>query len=198
MKEFQFSKTYFNTFLFDDLESNIRIVVKEKPSFEITEEEYSLRIETHHEEEQYIHRKYAIEHHPQQDKHNFPHLQFKFHTEEVGTFWLHLILQNSEEYQKAILGFIYKIKCVLSDLEKFRTGITEEIMILDEVNKLEKEGEFLSLKISESIAHSQIEFDDNGYARDKLQKLNKNPLLLDFLGKDNLSNMILNYKKKPK
>ena len=198
MKEFQFSKTYFNTFLFDDSESNIRVVVKEKPSFEVTEEEYSLRIETHHEEEQYIHRKYAIEHHPQQDKHNSPHLQFKFHTEEVGTFWLHLNLQNLEEYQKAILGFIYKIKNVLSDLERFKTGITEEIMILDEVNKLEKEGQFLSLKISESITNSQIEFDDNGYPRDKIQKLNQNPLLLGFLGKDNVSSMIKNYKRKQK
>lgn len=198
MKEFQFSKIYFNTFLFDDPESNIRVIIKERPSFEVTEEEYSLRVETHHEEGCSIHRKYAIEHHPQQEKHNSPHLQFKFHTEEVGTFWLYLCFKNPEEYQKAILGFIYKIKRVISDLEKYKPGITEEIMKISEVNKLEEEGNFLSAKINESITNSQIEFDDTGYPRDKIQKLNQNPLLLDFLGKENVNYLIENYRKKTK
>ena len=159
MKRFHFSKTYFNKLTFDDVEANIRIVVKETPSLEISEEDYSLRIETRHEEENVIHRNYAIEHHLEQQKHSSPHLQFKFHTEEIGTFWIELDLENQEEYEKAILGFIYKVKNVLGDLEKYRKGITNEIMILEQVNKLHAEGEFLAEKVSESIENSRIEFD---------------------------------------
>jgi hypothetical protein len=171
-------------------------VVKEKPSFEISEEEYSLRVETNHHEGSCIHRKYAIEHHPQQDKHNTPHLQFKFHTEEVGTFWLCLNFKNEEKYQKAILGFIYKIKNVLVDLEKYKRGITQEIMKIDAVNGLESEGDFLTLKITESIISSQIEFDATSEPRDKIQNINKNHLLIDFLGKQNTNLLMERYPKK--
>ena len=58
MKEFHFSKTYFNKLIFNDDESNIRVLVNEIPSFDISEEEYSLRVETRHEEKEPIHRKY--------------------------------------------------------------------------------------------------------------------------------------------
>lgn len=194
MKPFHFSKIYFNKTLFDDPESNIRVVVKEIPSLEVSEEEYSLRVETHHDEGQTIHRNYAIEHHAQENKHNYPHLQFKFHTEEIGTFRLRLDFSNDEEYKRAILGFIYKIKAVLSDLERYRAGIVSELMVLEEVNKLAAEGELLSLKISESI--SQVEFNQDGrYTRDKIQKLNQNPLLLDFLGKGNVEKLVKSYSK---
>jgi len=196
MKKFQFSKDYFNSFIFEDHESNLRILVREKPSFEVTEEEYSLRVETNHLDGNTVHRNYAIEHHPKQDKHATPHLQFKFHTEEVGTFRLNLNFNNLEEYQKAILGFIYKIKGVIVDLEKYRKGITEEILKLEEVNKLEKEGEFLSLKITESITQSQIEFDDTGYPRDKVHKISKNTLLIDFLGEKNVDKLKERYPRK--
>tara|TARA_Y100000034_G_C6877367_1_gene401481 strand:- start:568 stop:876 length:309 start_codon:yes stop_codon:yes gene_type:complete len=100
MKEFHFSNKYFNTLTYDDIESNIRVVIKEIPSLDIHEEDYSLRVETHHEEAMMIHRKYAIEHHSKQDKHNYPHLQFKFHTEEIGSFWLRLEFKSQEEYDK--------------------------------------------------------------------------------------------------
>ncbi len=194
MTEFRFAKNYFHTLLFDDPESNIRVIVKEKPSFEVMEEEYSLRVETHHEETGAIHRKYAIEHHSKQDKHNYPHLQFKFHTEEIGTFRLRLDFNSTEEYQRAILGFIYKIKNVLADLERFRKGILSELMILEKVDQLSAEGEFLSLKIAESI--SQVEFDMDGkYTRDKVQRLNQNPLLLDFIGQENVEKLTKNYTK---
>ncbi len=190
MKEFHFSKTYFKTLTYDDREANIRVLVKEIPSLEISEEEYSLRVETHHEEENLIHRHYAIEHHSKFDKHNYPHLQFKFHTEEIGTFWLRLDFENQAEYKKAILGFIYKIKEVISDLERLKPGITNEILVLDLVNTLSGEGAFLSGKITESIAKYQVEFQDYGLVRDKTKKLTENKLLLGFLGEENVSRVI--------
>lgn len=196
MKEFHFSKTYFNKLRYEDVKSHIRIIVKEIPSLEISEEDYSLRIETHHIDENPVHRNYAIEHHSNSDKHSFPHLQFKFHTEEIGTFWLRLDFANQNEYKKAILGFIYKIKNILSDLEKIKKGICKEILVLDLVNKLSKEGKFLSDKISESILKYKVEFQNYGYARDKVKRLNKNQLLIDFLGKENISKVIKNYNKK--
>jgi len=131
MKEFHFSKKYFNKLTYDDINLNIKVNVTEIPSLDISEEDYSLRIETYHEEESSIHRKYAIEHHSKQDKHNYPYLQFKFHTEEIGTFWLRLEFKDQDEYRKAILGFIYKIKNVIFDLERFKPGISAEILVLE-------------------------------------------------------------------
>lgn len=196
MKEFHFSKLYFNKLIYDDQDSKIRVVVKETPSLEVSEEDYSLRVETRHEEEQVVHRNYAIEHHSRKLKHNYLHMQFKFHTEEVGTFWIRLDFKDSEEYKKAVLGFIYKIKNILEDLEKFKKGITKEILVLDLVNKLHKEGEFLTNKISESLIKYQIEFKDYGHERDKVESLNKNPLLIDFLGEDNVKKIVGSYNKK--
>lgn len=181
---------------YDDMESNIRITIKETHSFEISEEDYSLRIETQHQEKQPIHRNYAIEHHSKFDKHNYPHLQFKFHTEEIGTFWLRLSFQREEEYRKAILGFIYKIKDVINDLERFKKGICKQILVLELVNGLSEEGDFLSKKISESIQQNQVEFQTYGYERDKVKKLSENPLLIEFLGKENISNVAETYNKK--
>ena len=190
MKEFHFSKTYFNKTIFNDESSNIRVVVKETPSLEISEEDYSLRIETRHEDEKIIHRNYAIEHHLTQQKHTFPHIQFKFHTEEIGTFRIRLDFENSEEYKRAILGFIYRINIILMDLEKYRKGITEEILVVNLVNNLYKEGDFLAIKISESFSKYAIEFDKTKDVKNRVDKLKKNILLLDFLGKQNVSNLV--------
>jgi len=193
MKEFHFSKTYFKTLTYDDRDANIRVLIKEIPSLEVAEEEYSLRVETHHEEENLIHRHYAIEHHSKFDKHNYPHLQFKFHTEEIGTFWLRLDFASAAEYKKAILGFIYKMKEVISDLERLKPGITNEILVLDLVNTLLDESVFLSSKIAESIVKYQIEFQEDGFKRDKASKLTQNVLLLNFLGSHHVSKVMESY-----
>ena len=190
MKEFHFSKTYFNKTIFNDEASNIRVVVKETPSLEISKEDYSLRIETRHEDEKIIHRNYAIEHHLSQQKYAFPHIQFKFHTEEIGSFRIRLDFENSEEYKRAILGFIYRINIILMDLEKYRKGITEEILVVNLVNNLYKEGDFLAIKISESFSKYAIEFDKTKDVKNRVDKLKKNILLLDFLGKQNVSNLV--------
>ena len=143
-----------------------------------------------------IHRKYAIEHHSTQEKHNYPHLQFKFHTEEIGSFCLRLSFNNSEEYKDAILGFIYKIKNILEDLEKFKPGISEDMLVLDLVNSLSKEGSFLSQKISESIEKYQIEFENNPSSKNKINSFKKNPLLIEFLGNEIVKKVIDKYQKK--
>ena len=196
MKEFHFSNRYFNKLIYDDIESNIRVTIKEIPSLDVSEEDYSLRVETHHEEEKLIHRKYAIEHHSKQHKHDYPHLQFKFHTEEIGAFWLRLEFKTQNEYKKAILGFIYKIKNVLEDLERFKPGICGDILVLALVNNLSKEGRFLTQKISESINKHQLEFQKYGCTREKVKSLNKNPLLIDFLGKNNVTKVVESYAAK--
>ncbi len=92
MKEFHFSKIYFHTLVYDD--SGVRVVVDEKPSINLSEEEYSLRITTRFEDVQTVHRNYAIEHHLPPSAHAFPHLQFRFHTEEIGQFRLRIDVKN--------------------------------------------------------------------------------------------------------
>ncbi len=191
MKEFHFSKIYFNKLRLDDEKSKIRIEIKERPSLDIEEEDYSLRVDTWHEDNnQFIRRKCAIEHHREQAKHSYPHVQFKFHTEEIGEFWIKLNFRDSEEYKKGILGFVYKTKEVLENLEKYKQGITREILILEMVNKLRNEGDFLFEKISESIDRREIEFQDEN----KLNNLGKNPLLIKFLGISNIKKIIKTYK----
>lgn len=186
MKEFYFSNKYFNKKIFDDSYYNIRVEIKETPSLEISEEEYSLRITTRYEKSKSVYRNYAIEHNLPPAKHCFPHLQFKFHSEGIGQFRIRIDIKNKEEYKNAILGFIYKIKEVLGDLEKIREGITNEILVLRLVNKLEKEGEFLTKKIHEGIKKYSLEFDEKKRLRDKLRKLEEHRLLHGFIGKNNI------------
>lgn len=186
MKEFHFSKTYFNKLILDDPKTKIRVVVDETPSLDISEEEYSLRVTTRHEEGKFIHRDYAIEHSLSPSKHDFPHIQFKFHTEEIGQFRIRIDFENQEEYKLGVLGFIYKIKEILRYLEKFREGITEEILILEMVDKLKEESLFLSEKIQEGIKKYSIEFDKKRKIRDKLERLEENQLLLKFMGLENI------------
>ena len=186
MKALHFSKKYFNTLLFEDVDKKLKVKIRETPSIEIDREEYSLRITTRFEDIKIIHRDYAIEHHMLPNKHYFPHLQFKFNADEIGQFRIRIDINDIDDYKKAILGFIYKIKSILTDLERFRLGLTAEILVLDLVNELEEHSKFLDGKIRDGIIKYKIEFDEKCGAKDKLSKLSKNPLLLDFLGKDNL------------
>lgn len=194
MKDFHFSKIYFNKLIFDDQKTKIRVVVDETPSLDITQEEYSLRVTTRHEEDRIIHRDYAIEHSLPPSKHAFPHVQFKFHTEEIGQFRVRVDFENQEQYKKGVLGFIYKIKDILTYLEKFREGIVNEILVIELVNNLGKEAEFLTNKINEGIKKYSIIFDGEEKIEDKLKKLEQNQLLLEFIGLDNIKLIEDSYK----
>ncbi|MFH0875782.1 MAG: hypothetical protein V1859_07630 [archaeon] len=191
MKQFHFSKTYFNNSCFEYTDTGIRITIKEIPSIDIDEEEYSLRIETRHVEAGEMHRNYAIEHHLGQEKHKTPHLQFKFHTEEIGSFRIFINIKNNNEYESAILGFIYKIKRMLEKLEKIQQGITSDILVLDLVNKLEPHEQFLNMKLSEAFNINKVEF-DSSKSREKIEKISKNELLIEFLGNNNIEKMANN------
>lgn len=190
MKKFDFAHKYFHKLIFEDNAINLRISIKETPSIDVSEEDYSLRIETRHEDIKLIHREYAIEHHSRQEKHNTPHLQFKFHTEEIGSFWILLDFKDSTEYNKAILGFIYKIKGILDDMENLCPGITNELIVADAVGKLKAEGHFLTQKIAEILEKSHIQFKDLGNTRQTCANLQNNPLLLEFLGKSNVTKIV--------
>lgn len=194
MKQFHLTKKYFNKTILDDSDSNVRVVVSQTPSLDISEEEYSLRVETRHEDEKVVHRNYAIEH-SNTGKHNFPHIQFKFHTEEIGTFRIRVDFNDSDEYMKGVLGFIFKIKKVLTDLEKYKEGITEEILVLELVDKLSDEGKFLTQKIYDGIKKYSVGFDGDGESK-KIDNVKKNPLLLDFLGKENVDIIVRDYNRR--
>ena len=183
MTELYFSKKYFKEKIVDDPKSKVRVTINENPSFSIAEEEYSLRVTTRYENPATIHRDYAIEHHTD-PPHDFPHLQFKFHTEEIGQFRMRIDIASHEEYKRAIQGFIYKIKEILEDVERFKQGITNEMLVLELVNELKSDSRFLDQKIKESIKKYLPEF-DKGVSKDKIERLGKNPLLIAFMGKEN-------------
>ena len=184
MKEFHFIKTYFNKPIYD--KSGVRVVIDERPSLNILEEEYSFRITTRFENPKTVHRDYAIEHHMPPAKHSYPHLQFKFHTEEIGQFRLRIDIADEMEYRKAVLGFIFKTKSILEELEKYSKGITNDIMVVSLVNQLKSDGDFLSRKIADGIKAYSIEFDRKRLKAGSFGKLKENKLLLDFIGPGNI------------
>jgi hypothetical protein len=181
MKPFHFTKTYFNLLLFEDAKAGVRVVINETPSINMAEEEYSLRVSTRFISGM-IHKDYAIEHHLPPLKHNFPHLQFKFHTEEIGQFRIRIDVNNEEEYRQAILGFIYKIKKQIEKLENLSEGITNKILVVELVNELENEENVLNNKILEGIKKCNVEFDM--MENNKIEKLKQNALLIEFFGKE--------------
>jgi len=182
------SKRYFLKESYDDPQSGIRIVVSERGHFQVLDEDYSLRVSTRYVHTKLVSRDYAIEHH-QTQPHSFPHLQFKFATEEIGQFRIRIDIKNPQEYEKAILGFIYKIMRVIRDLESLKRGITNEILIIDEVQKLRQESDFLDYKINEGIQKYMVSFNSKERPIEQIMKLKKNPLLLDFIGNTNLEVM---------
>ena len=127
MKQFHFSKIYFNKLELTDGNSRIMVRIKEFPSLEVAEERYSLRITTRHEEDKTIHRDYAIEHALPPAKHDFPHVQFKFHTEEIGQFRVRVDFRDQEEYRKGVLDI--KISWLVSAIVIVIAAIIWMIMI---------------------------------------------------------------------
>ena len=192
MKKLHFSDTYFHKKRYIDPDSDIRVLIKETKSMSIEKEPYSLRIKTIYESGK---KDYTIEHHLPPSKHSFPHLQFKFHTDEIGQFRIRIIIKDNKEYEKAILGFIYKIKDVMKDLEKYKKGITKEIMVLELVNKLRKKGDFLDKKMFEGITEYSLEFNKKQHSKEKIKKLKANPLLNQFIGKKNIKLIETAYKE---
>lgn len=181
---FQFLHEYFKQEVLNDFENRIFIAVKEKPSFNIKEEDYSLRLETCHKED--VHRNYAIEHHLKQDKHDVPHLQFKFHSEKIGSIWLNLFFKNEEEYKKGIEGFIFHSKHIFEDLENEHPNLTREMMFLENVLTLQDQGTFLQEKITQSIQEGLIEF-QNILDKDKKELIKSHILLNKFIGSKNVA-----------
>ena len=185
MEWVEYSKKYFKEPIYDDLKAGVRVRIQQTGSIQIIEEGFSLSVSTQYQAPHIIHRRYSIEQH-QDPPHNFPHVQFKFATEEIGKFRVRFDIKDKNEYNQVILGFIYKIKGVIEDLEKFKKGITEEIMVLDLVDELKSESEFLIKKLNEGIRKYLVEFDSRRITPNSFDRLKQNPLLLDFLGKDNL------------
>ncbi|MBN1544318.1 hypothetical protein JW898_02545 [Candidatus Woesearchaeota archaeon] len=182
MEWVKYSNKYFHQTTYDDSKSGIRVEVAEGGNINIIEEGFSLRVKTRSERDVPKHRNYAIEHHPDQP-HDFPHIQFKFITEEIGTIRIRIDLADSEEYDRAVKGFIYKIKTALDELEEHKEGITGEILVLDLVNQLSSESKFLSCKMAEGIAKYSLDFEDKKLRQEGINNLKSNHLLLEFMGR---------------
>ncbi len=190
----KYSKKYFNIDTYDDTKSGIRVEIHEGGSIHIEEEEFSLRVKTRSERDNPKNRNYAIEHHDG-PPHNFPHIQFKFVTEEIGKIRIRIDLKNPEEYNRAVLGFIYKIKEVIEELEDHKKGITNEVMVLELVNGLKDESKFLTEKLIQGVNKYSLDFEDKKLYPEGIKKLEANPLLIDFLGKPVVSSIKKEYKK---
>lgn len=187
VKELHFTKKYFKQQIYDDSSARVRVEVKETPSISMHEEGYYLGISTRYEKPKATSRHYSIAHHSKQAKHSFPHLQFNFHTEEIGQFRIRIDIKDNEEYEKAILGFIYKIKIILEDLEELSKGITDKLLVLPLVNGLSEEGNFLTNKIQEGISKYGVGFDKRRIKKDSINKASINPILTEFLGNKSIN-----------
>ena len=78
----------------------------------------------------------------------------------------------------------------------YKKGITKDILVLELVEDLVKEGDFLTKKIAESIEKYQIEFQDEIPKRELVSKINSNELLIEFLGSHNIKKIQETYKNK--
>ncbi len=192
MEWVKYSDKYFNKKIFD--EAGIRVEIKEGGNIAIEEEEFSLRVTTRSERDHPKNRNYAIEHHTD-PPHDFPHIQFKFFTDAIGKIRIRVDLADAEEYDRAVKGFIYKIKNVLEDLEDHKDGITAEIMVLDLVNNLEAESDFLTTKLLEGVQKYSLKFEDKKLVPEGITKLKENPLLLEFLGEPVITSIEEEYEK---
>jgi len=179
---FQFLYEYFKKSKINDFENDIHIEITETPSFNISEEDYSLRIETCSEGD--IHRDYAVEHHLGQ-KHEKPHLQFKFHSEKIGSIWINLLFEDEAEYKEGIEGFIFHSKNIFLDLESEHENLCEELMYVEKVDKLEAQGKFLQTKITKSIVLGLTEF-KNCTDQNRVQLIKNHELLNIFIGEHNV------------
>ena len=187
---FQFIHEYYKKNKLNDFLHSIFITITEQPSFNIKEEDYSLRLETCHGKD--IHRKYSIEHHLTQ-RHNKPHLQFKFNSERIGAIWINLFFENESEYKKGIEGFIFYSKNIFKELEVEHEKLCNEMMYVDKVDSLIDQGKFLHKKITTSIQEGLIEF-NNCIDKDKKELIESHSLLKMFIGENNIKLLLNNIK----
>lgn len=197
------SNKYFREKIYEDSSANIRVEITESGSVAMEDEDFTLRVKTRHEflevdvesddEPKAIARTYGIEHHSE-PPHDKPHLQFKFHADEIGKFRIRVDFANVAEYEKGVLGFIYKIKGVLEDLERIKKGVTSDVMVLELVNSLSDEWDFLTKKIQEGLKNYSIDFEEKRGG--DITKIKDNKLLIDFLGNANIEIIEYSYNSK--
>jgi hypothetical protein len=145
----------------DDYKSTILIKSTQNYEEQITIE-FSTRFE-HHEfspDSCIFQREFAIEHHPEDTStHTKPHLQLRIHgseEEKVGKIWLTLELESDEEYETCIKGFF----CILESIaENCRKELGEELLDLEELDKIEDSKQFLLNKIKETLQNNGLEFE---------------------------------------
>jgi hypothetical protein len=124
--------------------------------------EFSLKFQ-HHEfepEGRVFQREFAIEHHPEnKSTHTKPHLQFYIHgtndDNKVGDLWLTLELENDDEYESCIKGFL----TMLDDIADIcKEGLDEELLNTRLLETLTAEKQLLLAKIKNSLLNNKLEY----------------------------------------
>lgn len=184
MLKFQFLPIYIKNRIYD--KENVRIEIIEVPCQNPEEEEYRFRIKSRHEDEIIIHRDIAIEHHQPRETHphGVEHVQFKLHSESLGKIRITLDIKNDTEYKKCILGFLYILRNLIKNLEKFSSNISNEVLNLELFDKLENNYYFLRKKIDSSLIESKIDMETNAgikvLNKTQVKEIKDNEALLPF------------------
>jgi len=170
--------------------SGITITLDERPSFDISSEDYRFRIMIAEviDEVDIYYRDMAIEDHHQQVKHQKPHLQFKLHADGIGHIHIFLPVKNIKDYKKYILGFLDIIGSVLIRMDNDKKELQKTFMIMDSFNEIKGMGNNIKQVIYDSYKDGELKFltfdkelklIDNNY----LEKIKKIPQIAPFFEK---------------
>ncbi|MBU0629192.1 MAG: hypothetical protein KKC75_08450 [Nanoarchaeota archaeon] len=152
------------------------VVIIEKPNYRATilmesrldyreriTVEFSIKFEYKRQhKEKIFQREFKIEHHPEdKSTHTRPHVQIYGHgpvkKDKVGELWITLPIEKEEDYVKCIGGFLNILQDMITLCEE---GLENDMLNISLLKELEKQKEFLLIKINESLKNELIEFKD--------------------------------------
>lgn len=138
--------------------NSLTVTLDERPSFDIKSEDYRFRVVISEvvDEVDIYYRDIAIEDHPQQTKHQRPHLQFKLHADGIGHIYIFLPVTNAKDYKKYILSFLDIIGSVLIKMDNEEKELQNKFMIIDNFRKIRGMGDNIKQVVHDSYKKGEL------------------------------------------
>lgn len=134
------------------------ITLDERPSYDIRSEDYRFRVIIAEviDEVDIYYRDIAIEDHPNQVKHQKPHLQFKLHADGIGHIHIFLPIKDTKDYKKYILSFLDIIGSVLIKMDNEEKELQNKFMQMDKFKEINGMGENIKQVVYESYKKGEL------------------------------------------
>jgi len=138
--------------------SGVTITLDERPSFDISSEDYRFRVIIAEiiDEVDIYYRNIAIEDHHQQVRHQKPHLQFKLHADGIGHIHIFLPVKSTKDYKKYILSFLDIIGSILISMDNSKKELQKTFMIMSSFNKIKGMGDNIKQVVYDSYKNKEL------------------------------------------